>query len=83
MPILVGNRFFCISLPPISKFFHDMVKVKVYLNQSAKDLNKRVLEREVFDNPSVTTDINKANDVLRWLYGSDAIIQYEFSRDGI
>ena len=58
-----------------------MVKIKVYQNQSSKDADKRVLERIVYDNPSFTTDINKANGVLRWLFGSDVIIQYEFSRD--
>lgn len=58
-----------------------MVKVNVYQNQSAKDLNKRVLERIVYDCPSIVLDVNKANDVLHWLYGSEAIISYEFIPD--
>lgn len=81
MPILVGIRHFYISLPTISNFFHDMVKIKVYQNQSCKDANKRVLERVVYDNPSVNIDVNKANSVLHWLFGADAIINYEFAPD--
>lgn len=81
MQILIVYRHFYISLQAISNFFCDMVKIKVYQNQTSKDAGKRVLERIVYDNPSFATDISRANDVLRWLFGSDAIIQYEFSRD--
>lgn len=81
MPILNEYRHFYISLQAISNFFCDMVKVKIYQNQSCKDANKSVLERIVYDNPSVNVDVNKANSVFHWLFGADAIISYEFMPD--
>lgn len=55
-----------------------MVVIRVFANEKAYHGHHKSYERQVYNHADVTFDSNKVIDVLKLLYGQEAIITMDF-----